>query len=476
MSVEFRIVYPNQYESDEQELVDITRDFVSGDVDALTQKIEKQSIDQANGVDYFGGMELNPGIGLIKDRTLGSNDLLSGAYALNPYNPLYTDVEYAKNTRYGRLVANPLQVDIGPSFPYIPKGTDLWISNDDFTIGRGLDHEMTYYKPILVGDTIYSKVTKQDFIDVTEGGSTMRKFRVIGECELYNQNDEKVAGGWYSAIETFKVPVDRKMAEEYEGPRVIAFNKHANWDKIRPRHVYTDEDWEYMKRLWENESIRGAETLYWEDVNIGDEPIWTCEAPMNTEDGERARPLMEVGRNTFVRDKLLGTKFPITGKEWMQPPTGDLYKDEYGRYHFDILGRGFNPRAGVADHPNARSSFQNTIGRNFCTRLVTNWMGDDGFLHKMCWKLAFCYDAGENVFPAEHDRPGYLLKVPYLREQGKYMNTHGFEGDCSITKAYVCDKYIKDGKHYVDLVVWCETIEGDIWCECYAVVELPVRG
>ena len=55
------------------------------------------------------------------------------------------------------------------------------------------------------------------------------------------------------------------------------------------------------------------------------------------------------------------------------------------------------------------------------------------------------------------------------------MNTHGYVGDVGITKGYVCDKYVKDGKHYADLVVWCETIEGDIWAECYAVVELPSR-
>jgi hypothetical protein len=85
-------------------------------------------------------------------------------------------------------------------------------------------------------------------------------------------------------------------------------------------------------------------------------------------------------------------------------------------------------------------------------------------------------DAGLNVFPAEHDRPSYLLKVPYLKEQGRFMNTHGFEGDVAITRGYVCDKYVKDGAHYVDLAVWLDTIEGDIWSECYAVVELPSRG
>lgn len=89
--------------------------------------------------------------------------------------------------------------------------------------------------------------------------------------------------------------------------------------------------------------------------------------------------------------------------------------------------------------------------------------------------IAFSMDVGRNQFPEDFDRPSYLYKVPYLAEQGKFMLTHGFEGDLAITKAYVCDKYVKDGKHYVDLVVWLETIDGELWSECYAVVELPSK-
>jgi hypothetical protein len=122
-----------------------------------------------------------------------------------------------------------------------------------------------------------------------------------------------------------------------------------------------------------------------------------------------------------------------------------------------------------------RSSFQNTIGAQYATRVVTNWMGDDGWLYRFAWRLAFSLDAGQNQFPEDFDRPSYLYKVPYLKYQGKLMLTHGFEGDLAITKAYVCDKYIKAGKHYVDLVVWLETIDGLVWSECYAVVELPSK-
>jgi hypothetical protein len=129
----------------------------------------------------------------------------------------------------------------------------------------------------------------------------------------------------------------------------------------------------------------------------------------------------------------------------------------------------------TSDDPKVRSSFQNTIGAQYATRIVTNWMGDDGWMHKFAWRLAFSLDVGRNQFPEDFDRPSYLYKVPYLVEQGKFMLTHGFEGDLAVTKAYVCDKYITGGRHYVDLVVWLETIDGLVWAECYAVVELPSK-
>lgn len=468
--IKWRKVYPHVYEDDEQELLSLTMDFISGGAEELEKKLRQQDIDFAEGREYPGGMELSPGTGLKRDFTAGSNDLLASAYALNPYNPLYTNPSY-KN-KYGRLVANPLFGDPACNFPYIPKGTDIWISSDDPCIGRGLDHKVTFHKPILAGDTLRTRVTRQDCVDITEPGSMVRRFRVIGEHELYNQRDELVSDGWYSAIETFKIPEKPEMAAEYEGPKSIAFNMYADWDKVRPRHVYTDEDWEQIKSVWENEEIRGADARYWEDVNIGDEPRWTCEAPVL---GMGPPPMLNVSRTTSLRDVMMDTEFEIDSDSWRRPKYTEPYKDEYGRYRVDEIRSTFNPRQLKTDDPNARNPFMNTSGRNFCTRLVTNWIGDEGFLHKICWKLAFCWEEGKNAFPLEHDRPSYLYKVPYLAEQGRFMLTHGYEGDCSITKAYVCDKYVKDGKHYIDLVVWCETIDGHIWSECYAVVELPSR-
>lgn len=479
--VEFKTVYPNVYDKDEQELLDMCRSYFSGSPKELAEKVQAQLA----GKKLLGGMEVNPGVPVLKDYSIETDKLLTSARSLYPMNPFYTDPEYAKKSRYGGLIAAPMAVEPSMGFPYIPKGTDIWVSSDDPTIGRGLDHEITFHKPIYPGDTLDAELTEQSITDVTDPrGSKVRRFRVVGRGDLYNQKGEKVISAFYSAIETLKLFKDRSMAEAYDRPLNIAVNRPTDWSKIRSRHVYTDADWDYMKDLWGKEYIRGAKTLYWEDVNIGDEPAWTCDGPFTGENRGHS------SEHYIVRQALMNHD---TNKSQVE-----LYKDSYSIYRvkggvkdqggsMGPPGGGQMPQIGQAgtpvvpaekesDHPNARSSFQNTIGRNLAARLVTNWMGDDGWIYKFAWRLAFGMDAGKNMFPEEHDRPSYLLKVPYLKKQGKFMNTHGFEGDVAITKGYVCDKYVKDGAHYVDLVVWCETIEGDIWSECYAVVELPSRG
>lgn len=483
-AIEYKTVLPGVYDKEEQELVDAINAYFSGDSKELGEKLAAQVAGKKptavlSGKETTLDMELNSGNPLV-DVTIGDKDVLAKAYVLNPLNPLYTDREYSRKVK-GGYIAAPFTIDIGPAFPYVPKGTDVWIANDDYTTLRGLDHEVTFYRPIYAGDTLQGMLTKQGFEDISDpNGSTMRRIRAIGETELYNQKGQKVMSAVYRGVETYKVFKDQSMAASYDKSKTIYWAKYVDWEKIRPIHKYTEEDWKYIKELWSNEVIRSSKTLYYEDVNIGDEPTWTVEGPITEEDRWNGGGAIRLEKPNSVREALTASASneESTGGRGGGPMgRGKLetYQDDNGMYHIktDSNGQqGGAPPMGT-QHKNARSSFMNTAGRDYATRFITNWMGDDGWLYKMAWRLAFCWDGGHNMFPAESDRPSYLLKVPYLKEQGKFMNTHGFVGDVSITKGYVCDKYVKNGKHYVDVVVWCETIEGEIWAECYAVVELP---
>jgi hypothetical protein len=73
--------------------------------------------------------------------------------------------------------------------------------------------------------------------------------------------------------------------------------------------------------------------------------------------------------------------------------------------------------------------------------LITDWMGDDGWL----WKLS-----------CQHRRFNYM-------------------GDTTWVKGRVTDKRQQDGRNEVYLDVWCENQRGEITSPGQAVVLLPTR-
>lgn len=478
MKISYQVLNPGEYGPQEQEIVNAIQTFLKGTPEELTARAAAKE----RGL---GGMELNSGLTPV-DTILGTNDLLYYAYRTNPRNPLYTDPAYWKTTRqYKGFVAAPMCVEMGSTFPYIPKGEEAspLINTDEFT-PRGLDHELWFYKPIYAGDHVYSKLKAQSCTDITLPGSEIRKFRVEGINELYNGDGELVMRGHYRAVETYKVFEDASMMQAYPGDKNIRMATHCNWDHMRPRHIYTEDDYAYIRALWEKEDIRGAQPRYWEDVQIGDMPAWTCDGPYTEEDRWNGGNAIRVQRLQTPRDVMQPD--PNQKPDPMMPPSppAALEADTFGVLQIKTVGPGepggpAGPGVPGKKHPNQRSTFMNTQGRDYFARFLTNWCGDEGWLLMLAWRLEFCMDCqdgGHNVFPEGSDRPSYLLKVPFLKDQGKYMNDHGLVGDIAITKGYVCEKTVDaEGRHIVDLVLWCETIEGGIFAEGYAKVILPTR-
>ena len=480
MEISYKTLNPGEYGPQEQKIVDAIAAFLQGTPEELTQR----AADKDRGI---GRMELNSGMTPV-DTVLGTNDLLYYAYHTNPRNPLYTDPNYWKRTKqYTGFVSAPMCVEMGSTFPYIPKGDEAapLINTDEFT-PRGLDHELWFYKPIYAGDHVTSRLTAQTCTDVTEPGTQIRKFRVEGTNDLYNGDGELVMRGHYRAIETYKVFEDAAMMNDYTGDKNIRMATHCDWDRMRKRHVYTDADYRMIRDLWEKEEIRGSVPRYWEDVQIGDEPAWTCDGPYTESDRWNGGNAIRIQRPETPRDVLQPD--PNRKPDPMMPPgpPATVEPDEFGVLNLKRGGPGgpggpggMPGPGGGSGHPNQRSTFMNTQGRDYFAKFITNWCGDEGWLLMLAWRLEFCMDCqdgGHNVFPEEFDRPSYLLKVPYLKAEGKYMNDHGMVGDIAITKGYVCDKSIDaENRHIVDLVLWCETIEGGIFAEGYAKVILPSK-
>lgn len=397
---------------------------------------------------------------MAQDKDVTEEDMLKFNKIWSPLNPFYTDPGYAGN-RDG-LTNFPCYVECMGRSPMLPKelGNTLMPFAPGPKIPGGLfDNEIQQYAPIHPGDKLVARPGERYVEDITpEGGVPYRVFRCVAATEMYNQRDELVirgvAGGTTGLI-------------KYKDGRQVDFGsvpapdlKTNHFSIVRGElHTYTAEDYAFIKDLWNKETIRGAEILYWDDVNIGDEPAWTCDGPTTATDLMAYHPSIMgpmMIRNCIQQDRLMG-----------------LVKDPYGMYYHDTALHTCN-----LNIPNARPYHFNTTCRNQILRMVTNWMGDAGMVRAIGWRLGEEQKEEEawNKWPEGFKRESWLLKVPYLKEQGKFMSKHAMVGDLSICKAYVYDKYEENGDYLVEMACWTETIEGYITQECRAVVKLPKRS
>lgn len=432
MAKEFEIFYPYQYDDHDKKIID-------------------EALDRMNGK----GPQMPPMPGMGPD-TANAQDMIDYAKKWAPYNPLFQDENYAAESCWGGLIAYPtfkeprgmggfmIRGDLGLEYRGMAEGEQI--------VGNGMDHEIFYYKPIRPGDLFTSEVGEKEFRDITpKEGSTVRCLWSSTETKMYNQEGDLVARSIMRSGSNFK---------RYRDPadRVPGQRPRKNMAQFREPHYYTEEDYDYIRSLWKGEYLRGKNTLYWEDVNIGDEPAPTCDGPVT------AIELIRLHGETILRS-------PSMRDAIMKGDMSRYEVDDYNLHYMDWAQHYCDRNI-----PGARPVYYNTTARNQCIRMVTNWCGDDGFVSKVAWRLI--YETGKpfNTFPETWERPSYLLKVPYLKEAGRYMNTHGIAPDTSISRGYVTDKYIgEDGGHYVELSAWVEDLDKNIMQEMAFTVLLPSR-
>lgn len=406
-------------------------------------------------------------------RLITEADCLDLASRYNPQNPFFNDPEYAKASTWGGLCAMPC-MEVAGFMPKMPMGMG------DNMVVSGLNHTLTYYCPIRPGDRLYRVYDSQGYREITIPGSTYRTFQVYGTGRTFNQNGELVSEGASIVKESFNRyadPAERTGANCWESP---------DWWQQRPYHFYTDQDWDTIKAYWDNETIRGSQPRYWEDVAIGDEPTPTLDGPVISEAAaaglvDDCGPAVQAIRTQYCdpeqRKQMTrnehGIYIPVLPVR-EEPP---MPREDQGAPPPPMPPEGKRSTGKLSD---GRFVFMNTLARRFAQRMITNWMGDSGFLFREGWSImpvVYGYDGlipDHDWMPPLFDKVPYFEKVPYLK--GKRALVHGLAGDVSINRAYVTDKYVDEaGRHLVDLVWWCETIEGDIFQEGFFTVQLPSK-
>lgn len=263
-------------------------------------------------------------------------------------NPLWRDADYAAKTCYGTIVAPPswvFSVFSGLQFGWRGLG------------GFHNATEVEFYKPVLLNDKIIPECTFTGFEGPKASNFAERMVIDWYENSYRNQRDELVVKAKWSVIR-----VERAKARE-----------KGKYDKIQLPHPWTEEELKKIEEEVLSEEVRGADTLHWEDANVGQElkpvvkgPIgMTDEVAFITGGGAPIPRLAAHGAalRAYRRHPAWGFRDPTSHA--LEP----IYAVHYNREAARAMGLPLQYDVGFQRHC-------------WQIHLLTDWMGDEGWLKK----------------------------------------------------------------------------------------------
>jgi acyl dehydratase len=339
------------------------------------------------------------------------------AYGYGDDNPLWCDENYGDGTRWGGMIAPPNFIyTMGqPGAPPHDPETKALLKGDPLA-GLGsyqAQMEIEWWRPLRLGDRLWKRSA---LIGVQVKEKSEFSGRSVAEIQgwiYYNQDDELVAiqrGAWIRA------------------ERHASAQRKKQYDIPEP---YSQAALDRIDAAYETEVRRGAETLYFEDVSEGEELPTIVRGPLRMSDlivwhmgwGMQLTPPGAFGLSYKIRKKTPGL---FTPNELNVP-------DTVQRLHWE---KDWANQLGIPvpyDYGGLRETF--------LTNILTNWMGDDGWL----WKLS-----------CQHRKFVYM-------------------GDTYWVKGRVTKKVQTEGRNEVHLDVWVENHSGAVVTPGSAVVLLPTR-
>ncbi len=326
------------------------------------------------------------------------------AWGIGDENPLFCDPAYGKTSRWGSAIAPGCFLYSIDTTVVAPKLRGIqWMYG-------GTDWE--WFKPIRHRDAFTVRARLLDAVE-KQGGKAKSFIIQTGEVLYTNQHGELVC---------------RALGHTARTPRASA----KNGLKYEPRetHRYSPEELESIAHAIDTEELRGAVPRYWEDVEVASFVQPMLKGPLNITDmicwysggghSYQAHRRAEMHRKRHPADAFVDAK---TGAQ-----------DNPARGHAEQkMARDVGMPGGYDVGPQRIS---------WMGQLMTNWMGDDGFLRKLRVSVR-----RPNIF-----------------------------GDVSWCRAKVVDKRVEEGAFLVDLEVFVENQLGEVTAKGTAVVALLSRG
>lgn len=326
------------------------------------------------------------------------------AHGIGDANPLWNDPEYARHTALGVVQAPP-------SFLYsvywcsgrigLP-GIHAWHSGNDWT----------FYRPICEGDDIEYRVQVKDLV---EKKSQMAGRTFIEYCETFYETPE---GDLIARCTGWSVRAERR-----------ASGQRGKYKSISPAR-YTRQDIQAIYGDYDNEVIRGAQPRYWEDVSVGDELTPVVKGPLSMRD--MFAWIIGAG-SPFMKAHGIALDYQ------KRHPGAVMVDHTTGQVDVPELVHMEPSRAREIGIPDRYDYGAQRMSWLF--HVLTNWIGDDGFITKLYGEL----------------------------------RRFNVVGDTTWIKGKVTRTYIEDEQHLVDVDIWGENQRGEVTTPGRATVRLPNR-
>jgi hypothetical protein len=270
-------------------------------------------------------------------------------------NPLYTDPDYGRNSRYGCMLMYPTM-----HAPHLTHGVNDWGPYGISTLQGGYSWE--YYDVIRVNSRLRTSVKMKECFE--KKGRTGRLCFILTDVSCWNQRSQLV----FTGVGTY---IDVGKGEELGETALEASKKGEGMSKTmlydRPTYHYSDDEVKKIVAGIESEELRGATPRYWEDVNVGDKLTPVVKGPITFMDftgggGEAAGvPFLPIIQSR-------PTKNPIT--RWSEATV---------MHHFDFNLCHMRGLPGPFDAGTQRVTM---VAHPLC-----NWMGDDGFIRRVSMQI-----------------------------------------------------------------------------------------
>lgn len=306
--------------------------------------------------------------------------ILKFAEGIGDPNPLWCDEEYAKKTRYGSIIAPPSF--LWSVFSHVQFG---WRGLGGFHSGCDID----FYKPVYLGDKITAECVYTGF-DGPKASEFAEEMVIDHHDNKYwNQNGDLVAKYHWWIIRIARAKARKKG--KYHG--------------IKLPHPWTEDELKKIEEEVLSEEARGSNPRYWEDVEAGEELRPVVKGPLGLTDevayfigGATPIPRLSahgVALRQYRRHPAWAFRDPNTYA--LEP----IFVVHYNKEAARAMGLPMQYDVGLQRHC-------------WGIHLITNWMGDDGWLKRSYTEYRRFNYYGDVVWVK-----GKVAKK-YIDEQGDY--------------------------------------------------------